>query len=96
MSTQGNEAINLDLDEGINLDLGGTVVGEPTFNMPEAKIGLAKRILLAIFYLILMTYVVSFLPDDYVTQRSIKFAEGIYQSVVPIAAMVIGYYFAKD
>jgi hypothetical protein len=81
---------------GIQLKLDNTVVGEPTFNMPEAKIALAKLVLGALFFLVLLTYVVSFIPDEYVTDRSSKFAENIYQGIVPIVSMVIGYYFAKD
>jgi hypothetical protein len=83
------------LDEDIELKLDG-IVGEPSFNMPEAKIALAKIVLGALFSLVLITYAVSFIPNEYVTERSTKFAESLYQGLVPIVSMVIGYYFAKD
>jgi hypothetical protein len=81
--------------EDVELRLDG-IVGEPSFNMPEAKIALAKIILGALFVLVLVTYAVSFIPDKFVTERSAKFAEGLYQGIVPIVSMIIGYYFAKD
>lgn len=77
-------------------ELGGIDVGEPSFNMPEAKLGLAKLVLFFLFLLVIFAYLTSFIPDSYVTERSIKFSENIYQGIVPIVSMVIGYYFAKD
>lgn len=77
-------------------ELDGVDVGEPTFNLPEAKLGLAKLVLLFLFILVALCYLTSFIPDQYVTARSIKFSENIYQGIVPIVSMVIGYYFAKD
>lgn len=71
-------------------------MGEPSFNMPEAKLGLAKLVLLFLFILIAFAYLTSLIPDSYVNDRFTKFSENIYQAIVPIVSMVIGYYFAKD
>ena len=71
-------------------------MGEPSFNMPEAKLGLAKTVLLFLFGLVAFAFATSLIPDQYVTDRFIKFSDNIYQGVVPVVSMVIGYYFAKD
>ncbi|UZS67206.1 hypothetical protein [Pseudomonas syringae] len=79
-------------DIQLNID----AIGEPSFNMPEAKLGLAKSVLLFLFILVAFSYLTSFIPDVYVTERAKKFSENIYQGIVPVVSMVIGYYFAKD
>lgn len=79
----------------IKADLDG-VLGEPSWNMPKAKIELAKWVLAALFILILLVFGLSFIPDCYVSERAKKLSENIYQSVVPIVSMILGYYFAKD
>ncbi|UST80144.1 hypothetical protein [Pseudomonas siliginis] len=79
-----------------DFELGGIDVGTASFNMPEAKLGLAKLVLLFLFSLIAFAFLTSFLPDQYVTDRSTKLSENIYQSIVPMVSMIIGYYFAKD
>jgi len=79
----------------INADFDG-IVGEPNFNMPQAKIELAKYVLTALFILVLLIFACSFIPDCFVTERAKKLSENIYQSAVPIVSMILGYYFAKD
>lgn len=79
-----------------DITLNVAAMGEPSFNMPEAKLGLAKSILLFLFLLVAFAFLTSLLPDQYVTPRFIKFSDNIYQGVVPVVSMVIGYYFAKD
>jgi len=91
-NSKGGNGVNGSGD--ITLNIGA--MGEPSFNMPEAKLGLAKAVLLFLFLLVAFAYITSFVPDEYVTARSIKFAENIYQGIVPVVSMVIGYYFAKD
>ncbi|MGC3932834.1 hypothetical protein [Pseudomonas atacamensis] len=80
--------------EDITLNL--AAMGEPSFNMPEAKLGLAKSVLLFLFFLVVFAFVTSLIPDQYVTTRFVKFSDNIYQGIVPVVSMVIGYYFAKD
>ena len=71
-------------------------VGVSSFNMTEAKITLAKRILASFFILIFIAFTTTLMPADWVNPQSSKFVESIFQSIVPMASMVIGYYFAKD
>lgn len=71
-------------------------VGVSEFNMPEAKINLARWILASFFILILLAFITTLLPETLINARSGKFVESIFQSIVPMASMVIGYYFAKD
>lgn len=71
-------------------------VGVSSFNMTEAKITLAKRILASFFVLVLIAFITTLLPECWVNPHSSKFVESIFQSIVPMASMVIGYYFAKD
>ncbi|GEM_PF-5416480 len=78
--------IDLDLEE----------VGQADFNMPQAKIELAKCVLLCLFLLIIAIYACSFFPENIVPERAKKLSENIYQSVVPVVSMILGYYFAKD
>jgi branched-subunit amino acid transport protein len=79
----------------IKVDFDG-IVGEPDFNMPKAKIELAKYVLAALFFLVVLLFACSFIPDCFVTERAKKLSENIYQSLVPIVSMILGYYFAKD
>lgn len=87
MSQGKLEEIKVDFD---------SIVGEPDFNMPRAKIELAKVVLGALFFLVVLLYACSFIPDCFITERAKKLSENIYQSVVPIVSMILGYYFAKD
>ena len=87
MSQGKLEEIKVDFD---------SIVGEPQFNMPQAKIELAKFVLGALFFLVVLLFACSFIPDSFVTERAKKLSENIYQSVVPIVSMILGYYFAKD
>ena len=84
------------MKENEDFELDVIDVGVPSFNFPEAKLGLAKLVLLFLFILIAFAFLTSFIPDSYTTDRSVKFSENIYQAIVPIVSMVIGYYFAKD
>ncbi|MCO8160996.1 hypothetical protein NJC38_02370 [Pseudomonas sp. 21LCFQ010] len=77
----------------VNLD---GIVGEPSFNMPQAKLELARAVLGGLFFLIILIFACSFIPDCFVTERAKKLSENIYQSLVPIVSMILGYYFAKD
>jgi hypothetical protein len=87
MSRDNIQEISADFD---------SIVGEPLFNMPQAKIELAKYVLAALFSLVVILFACSFIPDCFVTERAKKLSENIYQSVVPIVSMILGYYFAKD
>lgn len=80
--------------EDIRLDVED--IGQPTFNMPEAKIGLAKAVLFFLFILVAASFFTAFIPEEYISPQGKKLIDSIYQSIVPIASMVIGYYFAKD
>ncbi|MDI3205409.1 hypothetical protein [Pseudomonas shahriarae] len=82
------------LREDISLNVEG--MGQPNFNMPEAKIGLAKLVLFFLFVLVAIAISTIYIPDEMLSDRDIKLIDNVYQSIVPIASMVIGYYFAKD
>lgn len=84
------------LNDSNDIKLNLEDMGDPSFNMPEAKIALAKKILIALFILVLLTYLPNFIPDEWINPRAVKFSETIYDGIVPIASMIIGYYFAKD
>ncbi len=71
-------------------------VGQSEFNMPEAKLGLAKCILLALAMFVGAIFLSAFITDGTLSSRGEKIIDNIFQSIVPIASMVIGYYFAKD
>ena len=80
--------------EDISLNVEG--MGQPNFNMPEAKLGLAKLVLFFLFALVVIAISTICMPDEMLSDRDIKLIDNVYQSIVPIASMVIGYYFAKD
>ena len=85
--SKGNHDIQLSLDG---------IVGEPSFNLPEAKLRLAKLILFFLFSLVIIICILNLVPDEYITARAVKFTDNLYQGIVPVVSVVIGYYFAKD
>lgn len=66
------------------------------FNISEAKIGLAKSILLVLALFVGAVFASAFVADGGLTSRGEKIIDNILQSIIPIVSMVIGYYFAKD
>ena len=71
-------------------------VGVSEFNMSEAKIELAKMVLLSLAMFVGVVFLSALIPEGVLTQRGEKIIDNILQSIVPIVSMVIGYYFAKD
>lgn len=69
---------------------------EVKFDLGKEKMSLARSILFFIWLSIALIFVISFVPDGYFTGRAQSVADNIIQSSIPIASLVIGYYFGKD
>jgi len=87
--------LKLEISDIKNINIKDVDVGSPSFDMDKERLNLARHILLAILLLNVLVYAVNIFPDCIVTDRLKDLSGNIFQSSVPIASLVIGYYFGK-
>jgi len=71
-------------------------VGDASFDLDKERLTLAKHILLALLLFNVLVFVVNIMPDCLFSDRLKDMSNSIFQSSVPIASLVIGYYFGKS
>lgn len=71
-------------------------VGDASFDLDKERLALAKHILLALLLFNILVFMVNIMPDCYFSDRLKDLSSSIFQSSVPIASLVIGYYFGKS
>lgn len=81
------EVINLDKVEG-NL-------GNADFNIAKEKFSLAKNILLFLFALTIIIIMIRIEPDNKDSDGIKELFNTVFQSIVPMSSLVIGYYFGS-
>lgn len=71
-------------------------VGDASFDLDKERLALAKYILLALLLFNVLVFLVNIMPDCLFSDRLKDLSGSIFQSSVPIASLVIGYYFGKS
>ncbi len=86
----GDQAI-----ETIDLGRVGNDLGNADFNIARERFILARDILLYLFCLVIFIVILRVLPENSSSESVKEVFNTIYQSVVPIASLIIGYYFGS-
>lgn len=81
--------------EEINLDAIETNLGNAEFNIVKEKFSLAKNILLFLFLLTLTMIIIRVLPGNKDSDEIKELFNTVFQSIVPMSSLVIGYYFGS-
>ncbi|MBN3074472.1 hypothetical protein H4F33_20720 [Pectobacterium brasiliense] len=85
-------------DHGIEtIDLGdiGNNLGNADFDIAKERFILARDILLYLFCLIVFIIILRVIPENSNSESVKEVFSTIFQSVVPIASLIIGYYFGS-
>lgn len=81
--------------ELINVDDVSESLGGADFDIDKERFNLAANILNGFFWLVIFLIVIAIVPDGFLNQRVESIFNAVFQSVVPIASLIIGYYFGS-
>ncbi len=70
-------------------------LGDADFDIAKERFALAKDILLYLFCLLVFLIIVRIFPDNIKNDEIKELFNTIFQSIVPIASLIIGYYFGS-
>ncbi|WP_105937068.1 hypothetical protein [Salmonella enterica] len=70
-------------------------LGDADFDIAKERFALAKDILLYLFCLLVFLIIVRILPENINNNEIKELFNTIFQSIVPIASLIIGYYFGS-
>lgn len=70
-------------------------LGDADFDIAKERFALAKDILLYLFCLLIFLIIVRIFPDNIKNEEIKELFNTIFQSIVPIASLIIGYYFGS-
>lgn len=90
----GNGKNNQDI-ETIDLGSVGDNLGNADFDIAKERFILARDILLYLFCLVIFIIILRVLPENTNNDSVREVFSTIFQSVVPIASLIIGYYFGS-
>ena len=83
--------------ETVNLFDVENQLGQADFDIAKERFTLARDILLCLFLLILFLSIIRMLPTNNDNKEVKEVFDTVFQSAVPIASLIIGYYFgSKD
>lgn len=83
--------------ETVNLSDVENQLGQANFDIAKERFSLARDILLCLFLLILFLSIIRMLPTNNDNKEVKEVFDTVFQSAVPIASLIIGYYFgSKD
>jgi hypothetical protein len=72
-------------------------IGAIEFNLSKERFALAKLILSSLFWITIFIIILRITPENINNNNSKELFNTIFQSIVPMASLVIGYYFgSKD
>ncbi|MGB3252267.1 hypothetical protein [Buttiauxella gaviniae] len=72
-------------------------IGSIEFDLSKERFALAKLILTSLFWLTIFIVILRILPENIENDNVKELFNTIFQSIVPISSLVIGYYFgSKD
>ncbi|HZG12474.1 MAG TPA: hypothetical protein VEZ91_10815 [Kurthia gibsonii] len=81
--------------EVIELDRVEDKLGTADFNMAKEKFSLAKNILLFLFVLTIVIIMIRIEPENKDSDGIKELFNTVFQSIVPMSSLVIGYYFGS-
>lgn len=81
--------------EVIELDRVEDKLGTADFNMTKEKFSLAKNILLFLFVLTIIIIMIRVEPGNKDSDGIKELFNTVFQSIVPMSSLVIGYYFGS-
>ena len=81
--------------EVIKLDSVEDKLGTADFNMAKEKFSLAKNILLFLFALTIVIIMIRVEPGNKGSDEIKELYNTVFQSIVPMSSLVIGYYFGS-
>lgn len=90
----GNRKQEQDI-ETIDLVSVGDNLGNADFDIAKERFILARDILLYLFCLVIFIIILRVLPENTYNESVKEVFSTIFQSVVPIASLIIGYYFGS-
>ena len=90
----GGGAKNTDI-ETIDLNSVGYKLGSAEFDIAKERFILARGILLFLFSLVVFIIILRVLPENTNNESVKEVFSTIFQSIVPIASLIIGYYFGS-
>lgn len=92
---QNSKPENIALEEVRLIDIEQDI-GTPSFNINEAKLSLARSILLCLFLLVI--FMISFrISPHYIHDGDAKeLFNTLLQSIIPMSSLIIGYYFGSN
>lgn len=70
-------------------------LGKADFDIDKERFNLAKYILIHLFWLLVAMVVLRLLPENILNKEFKDVFNTIFQSIVPIASLIIGYYFGS-
>lgn len=70
-------------------------LGDAEFDIAKERFALAKDILLYLFCLLIFLILIRILPENIKNNEIKELFNTIFQSIVPIASLIIGYYFGS-
>lgn len=70
-------------------------LGDADFDIAKERFALAKDILLYLFCLLVFLIIVRIFPENIKNDEIKELFNTIFQSIVPIASLIIGYYFGS-
>ena len=70
-------------------------LGKDDFDIDKERFNLAKYILIHLFWLLVAMVALRLLPENILNKEFKDVFNTIFQSIVPIASLIIGYYFGS-
>lgn len=70
-------------------------LGKADFDIDKERFNLAKYILIHLFWLLVAMVALRLLPENILNKEFKDVFNTIFQSIVPIASLIIGYYFGS-
>jgi len=81
--------------ETIDIEVFESKLGTADFNIAKERFILARDILLYLFCLVVFIIIIRILPENSRNEDVKEVFNAIFQSIVPIASLIIGYYFGS-
>jgi len=95
MNTIDVNGANTSNIEVIDLDVVEDNLGNADFNIAKEKFSLAKNILLFLFWLTIFIIIIRVTPENKDSNGIKELFNTVFQSIVPMSSLVIGYYFGS-
>lgn len=68
----------------------------PSFDLPHARFQMARWVLICLFGLLCFLIAYRIFPDGNATDNVKEVFDKVFDSIVPIASLILGYYFGSS